>query len=204
LRPYFTEVEVVNAFRRRVTHGPLSGASTAYTSSFHTLLAATPRRRKSYTPASMIHRDLAAFLEGEVGIHLGTRGVALEPNGVRAVAVAVEEDGAHLVVYVASVAAARVIPDLRANGQAAVSFGRPVDDRACQVKGLFVEAREARADERPRVLAQWERFLANLEEIGLARGAFAGWTTWPCTAIRLRATALFEQTPRAGTGGPLA
>jgi hypothetical protein len=151
----------------------------------------------------MIHGDLAAFLEGEVGIHLGTRGAACEPNGVRALAAAVEGDGAHLVVYVASVAAARVLPDLESNGQAAVSFGRPVDDRACQVKGVFVGARDARAEERPRVVAQWERFLANLEEIGLSRGTFAGWVTWPCTAIRLRATALFEQTPRPGTGGPL-
>jgi hypothetical protein len=151
----------------------------------------------------MIHRDLAAFLEGEVGIHLGARGAALEPSGVRAIAAAVEEDGAHLVVYVASVAAPRVLPDLESNGQAAVSFGRPVDDRACQVKGVFVGARDAREEERPRVLAQWERFLANLERIGLARGTFAGWVTWPCTAIRLRATALYEQTPRAGTGGPL-
>lgn len=151
----------------------------------------------------MIDRDLAAFLEGEVGIHLGTCNASLEPNGVRAVAAAVEEDGTHLVVYVATVAAARVLPDLESGGQAAVSFGRPVDERACQVKGVFVSARDAGDDERPRVATQWASFQANLEQIGITRPTYAAWLTWPCRAIRLRVTALFEQTPGPGTGGPL-
>jgi hypothetical protein len=151
----------------------------------------------------MIDRELAAFLQGEVGIHLGTCSESREPNGVRAVAAAVEADGAHLVVYLATVAAERVLPDLESRGQAAVSFGRPVDERACQVKGVFVSARDARDDERPRVAAQWESFQANLEQIGITRPTYAAWLTWPCLAIRLRVTALFEQTPGPGTGGPL-
>lgn len=151
----------------------------------------------------MIDRELASFLEGEVGIHLGTRDSGLEPSGVRAVAAAVEADGAHLVVYVATVAAGRVLPDLEANRQAAVSFGRPVDERACQVKGVFVTSRDAGEAERARVVAHWESFLSNLEQIGVQRAAYARWATWPCVAIRLRVTALFEQTPRPGTGGPI-
>ena len=99
----------------------------------------------------MIDAELKAFLEDAVGIHLGTRSAELEPNGCRAVAAAVEDGGERLVVYVAAVAAERVLPDLEANGQAAVSFGRPVDERACQVKGVFEGAREAREDEKPRV-----------------------------------------------------
>jgi len=152
----------------------------------------------------MIDRALAEFLEGAVGIHLGTRDEQLEPHGARCVAVAVDPDGAHLVVYLARGAAERVLPDLRANGQAAVGFARPVDERACQVKGVFVDARDATEDERPRVIGQWQSFLANLEQIGIARATYGAWLTWPCVAIRLRAMALFEQTPRPGTGGPLA
>jgi hypothetical protein len=151
----------------------------------------------------MIDRELAGFLEGPVGVHFGTRSERLEPNGARALAVAAEADGVHVVVYLARVAAARLLPDLESNGRAAVSVAHPVDERACQVKGLFVGAREAAEEERPRVEAQWQQFLANLESIGIARGAFSAYPTWPCVAIRLRATALFEQTPRPGTGGPL-
>jgi len=151
----------------------------------------------------MIDAELKAFLEDAVGIHLGTRSADLEPNGCRAVAAAVEDGGERLVVYVAAVAAERVLPDLEANGQAAVSFGRPVDERACQVKGVFEGAREAREDEKPRVMAQWESFLDNLEQIGIGRLTYGAWVTWPCVAVRLKVSALFNQTPGPGTGAPL-
>ena len=151
----------------------------------------------------MIDAALAAFLEEGVGIHIGTRNAALQPNGARAIAVRVEPDGAHLVVYVARVAAARILPDLEANGQAAVGFGRPVDDRACQVKGVFAGVRDATEEERPQVLAQWDGFLGSLEKIGIPRAATRTWVTWPAVAIRLRANALFDQTPGPDAGAPL-
>ena len=84
-------------------------------------------------------------------------------------AVTVEDDGLHLVVYVAEVAAARVLPDLEANGQVALVFGRPTDDRACQVKGSFVGARAATDAERAFVQAQWDGLLDSLEQIGIPR-----------------------------------
>ena len=89
---------------------------------------------------NMIQGELAAFLQEGVGIFIGTRNASLDPNGARAIAARVERDGLHLVVYVADVAAARLLPDLESNGMAAVTFGRPVDERACQVKGTFVAA----------------------------------------------------------------
>jgi hypothetical protein len=151
----------------------------------------------------MIDTGLAAFLQEGVGIHIGTRNAALQPNGARAIAVRVEADGEHLVVYVARVAAARILPDLEANGQAAVSFGRPIDDRACQVKGAFVSLRDATEEERPLVRAQWDGFLSSLEKIGIPRAATQTWVTWPAVAIRLRVNALFNQTPGPGAGAPL-
>jgi hypothetical protein len=151
----------------------------------------------------MIDTQLAAFLQEGVGIHIATRNRALQPNGARAIAVSVEPDGEHLVVYVGRVAAARILPDLEDNGQAAVGFGRPIDDRACQVKGVFVGWRDASEDERPAVLAQWDGFLGSLEQIGIPRAATKTWVTWPAVAIRLRANALFNQTPGPDAGSPL-
>ena len=151
----------------------------------------------------MIDRSLAGFLEEGVGIHIATRNSEFLPSGARCLAVKVDPDGTHLVVYVSTVAASRLLPDLEANGQAAVGFGRPVDERACQVKGVFVGARAASARERAVVDKQWEGFLAQLNLIGIPREPLARWPTWPATAIRLKATALFEQTPGPGTGGPL-
>ncbi|MCL4845652.1 MAG: hypothetical protein KJ066_03885 [Acidobacteria bacterium] len=151
----------------------------------------------------MIDSGLAAFLEGGLSIHLGTRDAHLQPNGVRAAALRVEDAGTHLTVYVAKVAAARVLSDLRSNGQAAVVVCRPTDDRSCQVKGHLVSVRTARADERAIVASQWDGFLEQLALIGIPRATTEGWTTWPAVAIRLRATALFDQTPGPGAGAPL-
>ena len=81
-------------------------------------------------------------------------------------AIKVEGDGTHVVAYVPQVAAPRVLRDLP-NGPAAVVFARPIDDRACQLKGVFAGARPATAEEEPGVRAQWQRFLTSLEQIGI-------------------------------------
>lgn len=151
--------------------------------------------------ARMIDRQLASFLQEGLGIHVGTRNERLQPEGARALAARVHDDGRHIDVYIARVAAKRVRPNLQANGHVAVVFGRPIDDRACQLKGIFVGARPARGNERPFVDAQWNAFLANLERIGIPRSTAASWVTWPADVIRIRTTAVFEQTPgpQAGT-----
>jgi hypothetical protein len=152
----------------------------------------------------MIQAELATFLQEGVGIYIGTRNRALEPSGARGIAARVESSGAHVVIYLADVAAARILPDLESNGQAAVTFGRPVDERACQVKGTFVSARAARDDERPLIEAQWDGFTRSLEMIGVAPTARSAWPKWPATAITLKPTAVFEQTPGPAAGNQLA
>jgi hypothetical protein len=152
----------------------------------------------------MIDATLAGFLEEGLGIHIGTRNERLEPNGAWAMAVKVDLDGTRLSVYLAEVAAARVLPDLHGNGQAAITFGRPIDERACQVKGTFVSARPATRDEHRFMVAQHDGYLATLEQIGVARAASAAWVTWPAMVVTIKATHIFNQTPGANAGAPIA
>jgi hypothetical protein len=152
----------------------------------------------------MIDRALAGFLEEGLSIHIGARDVRLQPSGARAAAVTVEPDGSHILVYVPDLGASRILPDLEATGQAAVSFGRPTDDRASQVKGIVTSIRQAAPDERAIIAAQWEGFLERLESIGIPRDITLGWATWPAVVVRLRVTAVFEQTPGPLAGTPLA
>ena len=151
----------------------------------------------------MIDRELAAFLEEGLVVHLGTRNAHLEPNGVRVTAVMVDADGSHVMAYVPKVAAGRVLGDLEDNGLAALVFVRPTDDRACQVKGVFVGSRAASARERAAVTAQWDRVRQGLERVGIPRTLSDSWTIWPSVALRVRVTDLFNQTPGPGAGGPL-
>ena len=151
----------------------------------------------------MLDDALTGFLEEGLAIHLGTRNEQLEPNGARVCAVKVDDDREHVVAYLPRAAAAIVLADLRANGQVALAFARPVDDRACQVKGVFVSERRATQRERPLVMAQWQGFVRQLAAIGIPAEATRNWTTWPSVAVRIRVTALFNQTPGPNAGAPL-
>jgi hypothetical protein len=152
----------------------------------------------------MIDKRLAGFLEGGVGVHIGTRNDALEPNGARAISVEVERDGQHLLVFISDTAARRVLPDLQSNGQAALTFARPTDERACQVKGQFVHVRKVQHHELEHARQQWSDFLDNLEYIGIPRVASRTWIDIPDSAIRLRVTAVFDQTPGPQAGQTIA
>jgi hypothetical protein len=151
----------------------------------------------------MIDDALAAFLQQGIAINIGTRNDRLEPNAAFVPAAVVEPGGTHLVAYVPRVAAAPVLADLEANGQAALVFARPQDDRACQVKGTFVSARDATDDEHAVVAAQFQGFMHQLEIIGMPGESTRPWIVWPCVAVRLKVTALFTQTPGPDAGAPL-
>lgn len=149
----------------------------------------------------MIGPELASFLQQGIGIHIGTRNEQLQPSGGRAAAVVVEADGEHVEVFVPELAMARLKGDLESNGQAALSFGRPEDERACQVKGVVAGIRRAAETERAIVEQQWDGYQRQLGLIGVPRAVMAAWSNWPAFVVRIRVTAVFEQTPgpQAGT-----
>lgn len=134
---------------------------------------------------------------------IATRDRDLAPDGARASAATVEADGLHMTVFVPARGAAAVLRDLEAAPQAAVLFVRPTDDKACQLKGVFEGSRAAKAGERREVERQAEGFIASLEAIGIARELTASWVWWPCKAVRIRVTDIFEQTPGPGAGAPM-
>lgn len=146
---------------------------------------------------------MASFLEEGLSIHIATRSGDLDPNGARVPAVKVEEDGNHLVAFVPAAASAAILRDIDDNGQVALVFTRPIDERGCQVKGIATGTRDASDDERELIVAQWERFRDTLESVGLPRIATDAWIVWPSVAVRVRVTATFDQTPGPGAGRPL-
>ena len=151
----------------------------------------------------MIDRPTTEFLEAGIAIHMGTRNARLEPNGCRVTAVRVENQGREMVAYVPSAAPSAVFADLQDNGDAALSFARPMDERAMQVKGTFLEIRDADASEERFVLSQWEGFLRQLDIVGIPGRATATWKVWPCKAVRIRVTAMFSSTPGPDAGAVL-
>jgi hypothetical protein len=152
----------------------------------------------------MLDKALTEFLEQGLAIHIGTRNEALRPNGCRVTAVRVEDQGRNLVAYLPKAATPAVLDDLRSNGQAAVSFARPTDDRAVQVKGTFISERDADASEQAFVMGQWQALLKELDMIGLAAiESTSSWRMWPCVAVTIRVTNVFSQTPGPEAGAVL-
>jgi hypothetical protein len=151
----------------------------------------------------MLDRQLTEFLEQGLAIHIGTRDARLRPNGCVVTAVRVEDEGRHLVAFIPKSVTPAVFDDLRSNGQAAISFTRPSDDKAVQVKGEFVAVEDVSEPDQQFAMSQWEGFLRQLDLIGLPGKATATWTLWPCVAVRLRVTALFSQTPGPEAGAVL-
>ena len=151
----------------------------------------------------MLDRTLTEFLEQGLAIHIGTRNARMEPNGCRVTAVMVEDQGRELIAYLPTVGTPAILADLRDNGQAALSFARPSDDRAVQVKGQFIDARDADDSEQAFVLAQLEALLRQLEMVGIPATASSTWKMWPCVVVRIRVTAVFSQTPGPDAGSVL-
>jgi hypothetical protein len=151
----------------------------------------------------MIDAILAEFLQSGLGIHVGTRDERLEPCGCRATALKVEDDGRHAVVYVPKAASPQIFENLRTNGRVAISMARPADERAVQVKGLMLFSWDAKADEEAFARVQWAGFLGQLDGIGLPGVATSSWNMFPCVAVRLKVTAVFNQTPGPDAGAAL-
>lgn len=151
----------------------------------------------------MLDEALASFLQEGLAIHIGTRNDRFEPNGARVPAVTVGEDRQHLVVFIPDAVAGQVLPDLRSNGQAAVCFARPIDEQACQVKGVFVAERPGTAADEPEVMRQWHGFTQQLKAVGIPEVTASLWRMWPCVAVTIRVTELYNQTPGPGAGAPM-
>ena len=151
----------------------------------------------------MLDRSLTEFLEQGLATHIGTRNARMEPHGCRVTAVRVEDQGRQLLAYLPKVATPAVLEDLRDNGQAELSFARPADDRAVQVKGQFIDVRDADPSEEAFVLGQLEGLLRQLEIVGIPAAASSTWKLWPCMVVRIRVTAIFSQTPGPDAGAVL-
>jgi len=150
-----------------------------------------------------ISDPLACFLEHGLSITVATRDDELQPDGATAWAALVDGDRTHLTVFLYEKAVPPVLRNLEQHSEIAVLFDRPTEHRACQLKGRFVSSRPGRAAERSQVERQVEAFREELEAIGIPRAMTAGWSYWPCVAIRFRVERLFEQTPGPGAGEPM-
>ena len=144
--------------------------------------------------------ELATFVQSGLSILVGSANRRLLPTAMRAIAVAVEPDREHLVVYVADATSKRTLSDVQENPRLAVTFEKPTSHRGLQIKGTVVEVRPGPGKAPADVLRQREGFVAELAAVGLSPRLTHGLALEPFHEIRVRIEAVFVQTPGPGAG----
>lgn len=151
----------------------------------------------------VITNELAVFIASGLAITIATRNDELEPDGAWGWAAVVADDGKRVTLFLHEAAAAAMMRNLERHPEIAAVLDQPTSHRACQIKGRCVSARPAREKERAEVERQVDLFRKDLATIGVPPAMTAGWELWPCMALEVEVTQLFEQTPGPGAGEPI-
>ena len=148
-----------------------------------------------------IKRALPELLDGLVAVVVGTRDADLRPACARGLAVRVDPSTGRLVLYLSEARTAETLENLRSNGAIAIALDRPETHRSVQVKGRCVDIRPATEEERPVVERFLEGFFEQVIYLGMALSV-RSIRAWPCLAVTVEVTEVFEQTPGPRAGEP--
>jgi hypothetical protein len=132
-------------------------------------------------------------------MHLATRDAELQPASTFAFGLAVSDDR-EVTVFLPVALASFTLANLRDNGQMALTIVRPTDNRAVQLKGIWLG--ERRADDADRALVERQRdaLTQELGLVGVPRSLWRRIVWWPSLALRMEVREVFVQTPGPKAG----
>jgi hypothetical protein len=148
--------------------------------------------------------EVVELLSSGVVMSVGTRDRALTPECVPAIGSRVHRDRRTLTVFVPRALLGETLANLQDNGQIAVSFARPSDDKTMQVKGRASGVRDAVEADRPVQELARGGLVEQLAGVGMPRAIGRRMTWWPSVAIDIEVADVFVQTPGPGAGARLA
>lgn len=150
-----------------------------------------------------LDEDLAELFESGVLAKVGTRDARLRPACTWAMGARVDRERGLVTLFIPEERARKTLENLRDNGLVAVTFSRPIDHRAIQLKGRCLSTGPTNEAER----AFQERYRAafgeHLQCVGWPRALVRRLVYWPSVAVVVQPGELFEQTPGPKAGTPL-
>lgn len=161
-----------------------------------------PSPRPAGGPLAALPPDLFAVLEGPSIQHLVTRDASLAPVSALAFGVRLDPDGRHATVFVPARIASIVMGNLRDNGQMALSAVSPTDNRAVQIKGVWLGERRIDDDDRAFLLQYRDGVAHVLNLVGVPRSRWRQVAWSPTLALRMEVRETYVQTPGPGAGKP--
>ena len=146
-----------------------------------------------------IRGELPRILEGLSVIAVGTRNADFVPSCVHAAGIAFDASG-RMTVFVPEASGAESLANISSNGAIAVVFEKPMTHRTVQVKGRCVEMRAADEADRAAVEGWADRFAEDVIAVGAPIPHARRLRRWPCRAVTLEVTDVFEQSPGPHAG----
>ena len=153
-------------------------------------------------PLASLPPELLSVLEGPSVHHLVTRSATLAPASALGFGVRVEPGSSNVTVFVPARVAPFILENLRDNGQMALTAVNPVDNRAVQIKGVWLGERRIDEDDRSFLIRYRDGVTAVLNLVGVPRSRWRQVAWSPTLAIRMEVREAYVQTPGPGAGRP--
>ncbi|MBX3485395.1 pyridoxamine 5'-phosphate oxidase family protein [Phenylobacterium sp.] len=152
----------------------------------------------------MLDPELVRFLQGPVMILMASRTAEGRPAIARVLGCRVQDDG-DLHVQVGARQWAEALGGLAPGDTVALTFVRPSDYRAVQVKGPLLSRMPGDAAADARATAYRSAMGAELLRLGILQPQIDQWVDLePLAALHMRPSVVFDQTPGDGAGQVLA
>lgn len=152
----------------------------------------------------MFDPELARFLQGPVMMLMAARSADGAPAIARGLGCCIQDDG-DLVVQIGARQWAEALGGLTSGDTVALTFVRPSDYRAVQVKGPLLSRAAGDSAADARAAAYREAMTAELLRLGILQPQIDQWVDLePVTTLRVRPSTVFDQTPGDGAGRVLA
>jgi hypothetical protein len=144
--------------------------------------------------------DVVDLLGTGVDVIVATRDARLTPECAVGMGLRVHADRRHVTVFVARALVGPTLSNLEDNGQIAVTFCRPIDHRAVQVKGRCVGVRDGGPADRDVQDTYRGLYAEQLAAFGIPRAITRRFAWWPSVALDVEVHEAFTQTPGPGAG----
>jgi len=147
-----------------------------------------------------IPEDIVEILEGGVSILVGTCDAERRPDAARGVGAAVSRDRTEITIYLHETWGARALANLRARGEIAVGFSRPLDAFAMQLKGRCTRFLSPSEGDRSVVDRYHATYGEQLYMTGFPRSITKRFIFWPAVGVTFAVRDIFVQTPGPDAG----
>jgi len=151
-------------------------------------------------PLATLPPDLLSLLEGPSVQHLVTRSATLAPASALGFGVRVEPGTSNVTVFVPARVATFLLQNLRDNGQLALTAVSPVDNRAVQLKGVWLGERRVDDEDRAFLMRYRDGVTNVLNLVGVPRSRWRQVAWSPTLALRMEVREAYVQTPGPGAG----